>query len=850
MCGRFEIWKHHLLCCLHSAVVFLSSFKQDVLEKLTDEANKDIITMGDFNADVIASKPCKYTRSLIHATRLHGLSQLVKEPTRVTEHTKTAIDLVFVNNLHRIVSHGVQDFAASDHSVVFAVKKAGVCKAHAEIREVRSFKRYNKEKFRSEVAGIPWSVVESFDDLNDAVSAWNTLFIDVANRHAPIKKLRTKCAIKPWITKELKDVMAERDYAYKVAKRSGGKQEMWDNYRKLKNLTNRKIKAAEALYYKKLIESAQGPKEMWRTLNSALGNEKVENLTFQLQEGERIISEPKAVASKFNKFFATIGCRIVKKLFFISKDAWKKYESAVQTDDENLCELQCVSSKVVSKILHSLKVNKAAGLDKIPARLVRDAEAELAPSITYLINKSITDANVPALWKVARVTPLYKAEDKLLVENYRPISVLPVLSKVLERVMHTQMSAYLDHLGWLYKHQYGFRRGRSTAQAVGQLNNSVLDAIDGGKVAGMLFLDISKAFDSINHKLLLGKLEHIGLAARSLRWFKSYLADRRQCVCINGEVSETRPIDLGVPQGSILGPLLFNVYINSLSAAVTKSELILYADAVLIVVASTPQELTDALRHDFTLISDWYTDNKLTLNVKKTKLMLSGSKTMLSPFNDFQFSTDEGQIDRVSSFKYLGVLLDEKWKWKVHVNSLLQKLGHRLSVFNRIYHMLDQKSLTAYFNGLVLPHLDYADIVWGDQPGLTTQMKQLQSFQNRFAKKIVKSKVSSAEALASLRWVSLHARRFGHRCCVVQDAMKGSIPEHFGVFRSTMNQQHGYNTRNGYMPKVSRPRTEWGRSKTYYKAINDWATLPSALKKLMPKTIFKYKLKQFLLNHF
>ena len=248
---------------------------------------------------------------------------------------------------------------------------------------------------------------------------------------------------------------------------------------------------------------------------------------------------------------------------------------------------------------------------------------------------------------------------------------------------------------------------------------------------------------------------------------------------------------------------------------------------------------------------------KLVFNVlrqkgyfKKTKLMLSGSKTMLSPFNDFQFSTDEGQIDRVSSFKYLGVLLDEKWKWKMHVNSLLQKLGHRLSVFNRIYHMLDQKSLTAYFNGLVLPHLDYADIVWGDQPGLTTQMKQLQSFQNRFAKKIVKSKVSSAEALTSLRWVSLHARRFGHRCCIVQDAIKGSIPEHFGVFRSTMNQQHGYNTRNGYMPKVTRPRTEWGKSKTYYKAINNWATLPSALKKLMPKTIFKYKLKQFLLHHF
>ena len=528
-----------------------------------------------------------------------------------------------------------------------------------------------------------------------------------------------------------------------------------------------------------------------------------------MQDGERIISEPKAVASKFNKFFATIGCRIARKLCFVSKDAWKKYESAIQTDDENLCELQCVGTEAVSKILHSLKVNKAAGLDKIPARLVRDAEVELAPSLTYLINKSITDGTVPALWKVARVTPLYKSEDKLLVENYRPISVLPVLSEVLERVVHTQMSAYLDHLSLLYKHQYGFRRGRSTAQAVGQLNNFVIDAMDGQKVTGMLFLDISKAFDSINHKILLGKLEHIGLSSRSLRWFKSYLADRRQCVCINGEMSETRTIDLGVPQGSILGPLLFNVYINSLSTAVTKCELILYADdAVLVVAASTSRELTDALQHDFNEISNWYISNKLTVNVKKTKLMLSESKTMLSSFSDFTFSAGEDQVNRVSSFNYLGVVLDEKWKWKIHVNSLLQKLGHRLSVFNRIYHMLDEKSLTAYFNGLVLPHLDYADVVWADQPGLTTQMKQLQSFQNRIAKKISKGKMTSAEALTSLQWVPLHARRFGHRCCLVQDAMKGEIPEHLDVFKSTMSQQHGYNTRNGYMPVISKPRTE------------------------------------------
>ena len=235
---------------------FISGLEQEFLAKLDDERVKDLIIMGDFNADVIALKPCKYTRKLMQTTRLHGLSQLVKEPTRVTEFTSTAIDLVFVNNTHRIVSHGVQEFGASDHSVTFAVKKAGVCKAHVEIRDVRSFKHYNKEHFQRDIASVPWSVIESFDDINDAVVAWNNLFVDVANQHAPLKRIRTKHASKPWITNDLKELMAERDYALRVAKRSGN-QEQWNEYRRLKNFTNRKIKSAETLHYKNLIESAE-----------------------------------------------------------------------------------------------------------------------------------------------------------------------------------------------------------------------------------------------------------------------------------------------------------------------------------------------------------------------------------------------------------------------------------------------------------------------------------------------------------------------------------------------------------------------------------------------------------------
>ena len=170
----------------------------------------------------------------------------------------------------------------------------------------------------------------------------------------------------------------------------------------------------------------------------------------------------------------------------MSKDAWKKYETVKeankQSDIKSTLDFQRVEQNTVQSILHSLKVNKAAGLDRIPARLLKDAEAELAPSITYLVNKSISDGIVPDLWKVARVILLYKANDKLQVENYRPISVLPVSSKVVERVVHSQLNAHLHQLDFLYQHQYGFRRGHSTEQAITQLNNWVLQSIDKGKV--------------------------------------------------------------------------------------------------------------------------------------------------------------------------------------------------------------------------------------------------------------------------------------------------------------------------------------------------------------------------------
>ena len=396
--------------------------------------------------------------------------------------------------------------------------------------------------------------------------------------------------MKPWITKDIKELVAERDYALKIAKRSG---QNWDNYRNLKNFTNSKMKAAEAKYYKDLIESSLGPRELWSSLSSVIGGKSTGDTLTQIQDRKTILCEPKSVASKFNKFFATIGSKISSRLRAVPIDAWLKYEPENQSE-LNPLDLQPVNHEIVCTILNSFKVNKAAGLDKISAGMIKDAGYELAPSIAYLVNKSITDGIVPDLWKIASVTPVYKADGKLMVENYRPISVFPVLSKALEKVVYTQLCAHLDQLNYIYPHQYEFRRGHNTAQAIAQIYNWVLESMDKGKITGSQFVDTSIAFDSINHKVLLGKLQNAALSCEAVKWFHSYLIDRKQSVLVNEEMSDSRSVVLGILQGSILRPLLFNIYVNSLPNAVKNTRVILYADdAVLISAASTSQELQD-----------------------------------------------------------------------------------------------------------------------------------------------------------------------------------------------------------------------------------------------------------------
>ncbi|KAI8480722.1 hypothetical protein Bbelb_415600 [Branchiostoma belcheri] len=281
-------------------------------------------------------------------------------------------------------------------------------------------------------------------------------------------------------------------------------------------------------------------------------------------------------------------------------------------------------STVLSELLR-LKAKKATGLDKIPSKLLKDSAPVIVKPLTHIFNLSLATGEVPSDWKTAQITPIYKSGNRTNVANYRPVSVLSVTSKVMEKLVAKQVSCYMSKNNLLTVYQSGFRRHHSTATAVLKIVEDIRSASNSRQVTVALFLDLRKAFDTVNHAILLGKLQKLGFDGEVTKWFTSYLSGRLQCTNLQGQTSEKAEVTCGVPQGSVLGPLLFCLYVNDFPRVLEKCKIHMYADdTVLYYSAGTVKECEEAVSQDMKRVSEWLTDNRLSLHPDKTKSMFFG----------------------------------------------------------------------------------------------------------------------------------------------------------------------------------------------------------------------------------
>ena len=379
----------------------------------------------------------------------------------------------------------------------------------------------------------------------------------------------------------------------------------------------------------------------------------------------------------------------------------------------------------------------------------------LSRPLTVLINRLLAEGIVPSEWKHAIITPVYKSGARTNLSNYRPISVLPVFSKILERAVHQMVYNHLQQNKPLSQLQSGFRPLHSTTTCLTHVTNSILNNIDKGLLTGLVFLDLSKAFDTLDHCLMLEKLSNFGFDRSAVQWFKSYLLERSQSICMNGVCSEPQSISFGVPQGSVLGPLLFIMYVNDLPSAIKFCNVELYADDTLLYFTS---DLASTIEHNLTLdltnITCWLRVNYLSLNINKTKLMLIGTHQRLAPVSDFTVQCNGSVLERVEKYKYLGVVLDQNLSWKEHVEYIGKKISSRLGMLRKARKILPRNACMTLYNAIVLPLFDYCCNIW-DSCGLCSKA-YLQKLHRRAAGIIEGRVVDCTELPDVFLWHDLH----------------------------------------------------------------------------------------------
>lgn len=415
------------------------------------------------------------------------------------------------------------------------------------------------------------------------------------------------------------------------------------------------------------------------------------------------------IAEHFNTFFSSIGKDLQRNI----RESTESPLTHLDRNDNTIDSLEPTNSDEVIEILKTMK-NVGAGIDNINAKIFKLTYLPIIQKLVHFINVCLMKGTFPSQLKIAVIKPIYKSGDKTKMTNYRPISILPYISKIIEKVMHARMMDHISEHDVLCSTQFGFRKGYSTYMPLLLLQDLVTKTFEQNKIACGVFLALKKAFDTVEHDILLLKLQSYGFNYTFLSLIKSYLHNRCQCVDYMHVKSELRQINIGVPQGSILGPLLFLLYINDLHKVCNMAKTLLYADdTALIFEADSAAELQTLLDAELPKISKWFQVNKLSLNADKTYFQLYNNSRINSDITVFLNGTKIKHAERV---KYLGMFVDENMKWKSHIEHISTIISRNIGIISRSRFFLRHKHLLLLYNALVLPYLSYCALIWGFSP--------------------------------------------------------------------------------------------------------------------------------------
>ena len=656
-----------------------------------------------------------------------------------------------------------------------------------------------------------------------------------------MKEKRVKYVHQPdWFSQDIADAIKSRNRAKKL--NNSEEYKFWRQ--KVKCLIH---ESKKSFYTKSIYNNKNNPKIMWKHLRNLSNKSTNYQTNFIVDNQGDPITNPGLAAETFNEFFLDVFKSAPKIDGHINKPTQNKIKQFIQSklpNDVNF-NIPLISEQFVLKQLQALDITKSTGVDNIGARFLKIGFSAIAKPLTKIFNLSLKQGTFPQTFKIAKITPIHKKGDKNDKHNYRPISILPVLSKIMERHVCTELKLFLEKHRLLHVQQSGFRENHSCETALTVLIDEWITSINNHNKVGAIFLDLTKAFDLINHSLLIEKLKLYQMNTSALNWFESYLTNRTQRVVVSGNMSDTGHITSGVPQGSVLGPLLFIIYINDLPLHVT-SQIDMFADDTTISASGkTHSEINSILQADLRNIEDWCLNNSMLPNAQKTKAMY------ITPSSHQKFTTNVKDTiklqDQLIQFttceKLLGINVDNNLTWKTQVEQTIKKCNSLLYLLLRIKCYLNIHVRKLFFNSYILPHLDYCCTVWGNCSQHLLQ--EMMKFQKRAARVILDKDYDtpSTELFRLLGWMKFDERVKFKKALLVYKSLNNKCPEYMSNMFQTPQNIHSMTLRSESVNTlmVPKPNYEFSRKSFSYSGAKLWNSLPLEIQS--SETILQFKSK-------
>ncbi len=763
--------------------------------------------------------------------------------------SKSCIDLIFTDQPNIFIESGVHPSLHEQchHQIVYGRLSINNLAPPPFTRRLWHYDSANIDAIRRSIEMYQWrESLQSIECPNQQVKLLTEVVLNVCSNFIPneIKTIRPRQS--PWVTKSIKAFLRKKNRAYKSFVRNGRPADKYQEIQNMISHSSKIVEDAKQKYFSKigttLANPATGSKTYWSLINKVLNKVKIPEIP-PLLENDIFVLDFSSKAQIFNDYFI-LQCSTL--------DTGSEIPGDPPEYGTQLTNVSITDEKIL-RIIRSLNPNKAHGWDDISVRMIKVCDSALVLPLKLIFENCLSKGIFPETWKCANVVPVHKKNEKNLKENYRPISLLPIFGKILEKLVFDSLYSHLLAKNYLNPNQSGFRPGDSTINQLVSITHSIFSAFDCNPTLDVrsVYLDISKAFDRVWHKGLLYKLQRCGVSGNLLTLLRSFLSNRKQRTVLNGKSSSWGNISAGVPQGSILGPLLFLIYINDLSEDLKCTVKLFADDTSLFTTVKDPVLAADDMNHDLNRIKLWAHRWRMSFNPDPRKqaveIIFSTKRVKIDHpaifFNNMQ-------VMKVDEHKHLGLTLDSRLSFSSHINSAIAKSRKAIGMLKFLSKYLPRETLNVLYKLYVRPHLDYGDVIYHipcKEISLISRgnilMQKLESVQYSAALAVTGTwRGTSREKLyQELGWESLYSRRWSRRLFMIYKIINNLMPDYTRDPIPQLNQPN-YAFRNQPVVGQIRARTEKYKSSFFPDSLHEWSKLDPEIRESSSISIFKNRL--------